>query len=159
MKFGSTFSVLNMANEIFVTQFEFIYKALSLNIENINHEESMLYPAQGGNCMNWMLGHILEYRNRMLVVLNEEPIWNNEAVSCYKRGTNGISEKENFLQWQQLLNHLSQTQISISKALKEIEINEPDKIKSFAQLLAHESYHTGQIGLLRRVLGKEGKLK
>jgi uncharacterized damage-inducible protein DinB len=148
-----------MANEIFIIQFEFIYKALSLNIENITHQESMMFPEAGGNCMNWMLGHILDYRNRMLAILNQEPIWNKETISCYKRGTNTAVEKDNFLQWQQLLNYISHTQILILKTLKEEEINEPDKIKSFAQLLAHESYHTGQIGLLRRVLGKEGQLK
>jgi hypothetical protein len=109
--------------------------------------------------MNWMLGHMLGYCNRMLAILNEESIWNDETVTCYKRGTNAAAEKDNFLQWQQLLNYLSHTQTLILKTLKEVEINEPDKIKSFAQLLAHESYHTGQVGLLRRVLGKEGKLK
>jgi len=148
-----------MGNEIFIIQFEFIYKALSLNIENITNEESVIFPETGGNCMNWMLGHILDYRNRMLSILNQEPIWSKETISCYKRGTNAAAEKDNFLQWQQLLNYLSHTQTLILKTLKEEEINEPDKIKSFAQLLAHESYHTGQIGLLRRVLGKEGKLK
>jgi len=148
-----------MGNEIFIIQFEFIYKALSLNIENITNEESVIFPETGGNCMNWMLGHILDYRNRMLSILNQEPIWSKETIVCYKRGTNAASEKDNFLQWQQLLNYLSHTQTLILKTLKEAEINEPDKIKSFAQLLAHESYHTGQIGLLRRVLGKEGKLK
>ncbi len=148
-----------MATEIFIIQFEFIYKALSLNIENITREESMIFPEAGGNCINWMLGHILDYRNRMLAILNQEPIWNKETIICYKRGTNAAAEKDNFLQWQQLLNYLSHTQTLILKTLKEAEINEPDKIKSFAQLLAHESYHTGQIGLLRRVLGKEGKLK
>ena len=100
MKFGSTFSVFKfMSNEIFIIQFEFIYKALSLNIENITHEESVIFPEIGGNCMNWMLGHILDYRNRMLVILNQEPIWSKETITCYKRGTNAAAEKDNFLQW------------------------------------------------------------
>ena len=38
----------------------------------------------------------------------------------------------------QLLNYLSFTQSLILKTLKETEISEADKIKSFAQLLAHE---------------------
>ncbi len=148
-----------MPNEIFVIQFEFIYKALALNIENITQEESVIFPDAGGNCMNWMLGHILDYRNRMLALLNQEMIWDKKAIVCYKRGSNAAAEKDNFLQWPQLLNYLGFTYELIFKTLKEAEISEPDKIKSFAQLLAHESYHTGQIGLLRRVLGKEGKLK
>src|SRR5689334_14627220 len=104
-----------MGNEIFIIQFEFIYKALSLNIENITNEESVIFPETGGNCMNWMLGHIFDYRNRMLAILNQEPIWSKETIVCYKRGTNAASEKDNFLQWQQLLNYLSHTQTLILK--------------------------------------------
>lgn len=148
-----------MANEIFIIQLEFTYRALSLNTENITQEESLVFPEPGGNCMNWMLGHILEHRNKLLALINQEPLWNKETVTCYKRGADAAAEKENFLQWQQLLNYLNLTQELLLKTLKEKEISEADKIKSFAQLLSHEAYHAGQTGLLRRVLGKEGKIK
>jgi hypothetical protein len=38
-----------MANEIFIIQFEFIYRAHTLNIENITQEESVMFPEAGGN--------------------------------------------------------------------------------------------------------------
>ena len=34
-----------------------------------------------------------------------------------------------------------------------------EKIKSIVGLAFHEAYHAGQIGILRRVIGKEGVLK
>jgi hypothetical protein len=152
-------SIFFMINEIFVDQIQFTYRSISLNTENITQEESLVFPQPGGNCMNWMLGHIVEYRNRVLTMLKQQPIWNEGEINCYKRGSNAIAEKDNFLQWQRLLNYLNHTQELLMKTLKEEEITDAEQIKSLARFCFHEAYHAGQIGLLRRVLGKEGQIK
>src|SRR5258706_2313007 len=141
-----------MANEIFIEQIQSAYRSISLNTENITQEESLILPQPGGNCMNWMLGHILEYRNRVITMLKHQPLWNEGEINCYRRRSNAIAEKDNFLQWQRLLNYLNHTQELLMKVLKEEEITDAEQIKSLTRFCFHEAYHAGQIGLLRRVL-------
>lgn len=48
------------------------YKVISMNINDVSHEESMIFPNGEANCMNWVLGHLIYIRNVFLNVLGEE---------------------------------------------------------------------------------------
>jgi hypothetical protein len=148
-----------MTTEVFVDQIQFTYRAISLNTENITQEESLVFPHPGGNCMNWLLGHIIEYRNRILTMLNQKTVWNEDEINCYKRGSVAKEEIANLMPWQQLLNYLNYTQDVLTKVLKEEAISDAGQIKSLALFSFHEAYHAGQLGFLRRILGKEGRIK
>ena len=40
--------------------------ATKKNLEGMTHEESLLRPEKGGASINWILGHIVATRNRVL---------------------------------------------------------------------------------------------
>lgn len=41
----------------------FNYMALQRNTAGLSHEDSLVQPQPAGNCLNWVLGHILAHRN------------------------------------------------------------------------------------------------
>jgi len=48
----------------------------------------------------------------------------------------------------------------IEDKLKEIDLRDDnEKYRMVTFLAFHESYHTGQTGILRRIIGKEGAIK
>ena len=49
--------------------FGLTYWAIRENLKGVDHEESLLSPDPAGNCMNWILGHILVNRDRALLLV------------------------------------------------------------------------------------------
>jgi len=52
------------------------------------------------------------------------------------------------------------SQEKIMKVLPETDLSgDEEKLKNITGLSFHEAYHAGQLGVLRRIAGKEGALK
>ncbi len=130
-----------------------------LNIEGITHDESMIFPNGEANCMNWVLGHLLYVRNGLLNVLVDQPVWENEKFSFYSRGVLAVDRKDEFLNFEELKSYLKQSQDKLDAKFNSIEKFNPDQIKDLATLCFHENYHSGQLGYIRRLLGKSGAIK
>ncbi len=58
------------------------YQVLKKNLDGVTHEESLIQPEGGGNCLNWVLGHIVATRDNAIRLLNQEPVWNSELSRC-----------------------------------------------------------------------------
>ncbi|MCI0489736.1 MAG: DinB family protein [Blastocatellia bacterium] len=146
----------------------FGYNHLTLheNIAGLSHTDSLLQPHPGGNCLNWVLGHIVATRNQVLKLLGKEPILNEEEAALYKRGSAPIKDGSRALLLEKLLADLDLSQELIVAGLKEAseeDLMAPAGTETVGRQLAllhfHEAYHAGQIGLLRRLAGKEGAIK
>ncbi|AZA76949.1 hypothetical protein EG347_05225 [Chryseobacterium sp. G0186] len=130
-----------------------------LNIEGITNEESMIFPNDEANCMNWILGHMIYIRNAFLNILGEESIWNNEQFSCYNRGEIAWNRKAEFVSFEELKSYFKQSQEKLQAKLNSMESFNPDNIKDISTLCLHEIYHSGQLGYLRRILGRPGAIR
>lgn len=135
------------------------YKVISMNIESITHEESMIFPNGEANCMNWILGHLIYIRNGFLNILGEEPVWDNEKFSCYNRGALPLERKDELVGFEELKSYLQQSQDQLEAKLITVESFDPKAIDDIAIFCLHELYHSGQLGYLRRILGKPGAIK
>ena len=147
--------------------FEVSYGALFRNLEGITHEESLVFPRPAGNCLNWVLGHILASRNRLLPLIGVPPVWPLEMAFLYS----GIDEAEwsvdVAVDFRKIESDLAVSQQELLNALEVIpderlatEVSENRTVASaLGFLLFHESYHGGQVALLRRLLGKEGVIR
>jgi uncharacterized damage-inducible protein DinB len=149
-------------------QFGFSARALSLNLEGITDEESRVRPAAGGNSINWLVGHIVSYRQVVLELLGESPVWPKERTDAYGRGSNGDVQDDLRLPVDGLLDALKSTTAVIVPLLEalsdEAMAAQPPGLKQplgqrLAFLAFHESYHVGQVGLARRLLGKPGAIR
>jgi hypothetical protein len=50
-------------NSHLVYLFNFNSRVTKINLASISHAESLNFPEKGGNCINWVLGHIITERD------------------------------------------------------------------------------------------------
>ena len=60
------------------------YNVLLAQLEGLTHEDSLLQVPFRGNCLNWVLGHILTYRATMLEIVGLEPFEGAESYERYR---------------------------------------------------------------------------
>lgn len=132
---------------------------VTLNTEGITHDESMIFPDHKANCMNWILGHLIYIRNPLLNILGEEPVWDSEKFSCYNRGEMAWNRKGEFINFEELKAYLRQSQDKLETKLNTLDHFKAENVKDISTLCLHEIYHAGQLGYLRRILGKPGAIK
>ena len=131
-------------------------------VEGLNHADSIVQPPFQGNCLNWVLGHILVSRNRVLKLLEAIPIWGGDEVNLYNTGSAPITGDGQGVRFEELLEVLDLAQERIQEALDDIGSDQLDLVvetsrgtrpvgKHIAGLNWHETYHIGQLELLREL--------
>ena len=76
-----------MTGAILAKQFALNYLTLDRNLDGISHEHSLVRPTRGGNCINWVVGHILSTRNAGHQLLGIPLAWEDPIADRYKRGS------------------------------------------------------------------------
>lgn len=136
--------------------------------EGITHEDSIQQLPFRGNCMNWVLGHIISSRGRMLKLLEKEPVLTEEENGHYESGSEPITDDTYALQFERLMDMLRQTTEQITTAVNEsseeflAEVVDDEKgstrLDALSGLIWHETYHVGQFEYLRQAVGKNDKI-
>jgi hypothetical protein len=155
--------------------YEFSYGAIQRNLDGLTHQDSMLSPEPAGNCINWVLGHMVTGRGLVLMLAGAEPsVLTDEEASCYRRGSGDLRDNGNEVDLSRLKSALEETQQRLIVTLQSLSdaalaADVPDKLRrpplmgtvgeALVRLGYHEGYHNGQIGLLRRMAGKEAAIK
>ena len=140
------------------------------NSEGLTHEDSLKQPPQGGNCLNWNLGHLVRARLVMLQVLGANPPYALADYDAYENApiTTGTKAED----WEALLTQYRALQDPLNRALGAVTAerladtapfsptNNPDETVGslLAGFMFHEVYHTGQIARGRRLTGKPGAI-
>jgi len=129
-------------------------------VDGLSNDDTLVQPQFEANCLNWILGHILAGRNEALSYLGAEPFWAEPELARYKTGSPPITKAEQALPLERLLNDFEESQKRILAALESIAAEELDTVvdtrfgerpvgQHIAGLHWHETYHTGQLELLR----------
>jgi len=151
-----------MTGNVLAFQFDMNGRSMELNLNGITHEDSLIQTAPGGNCTNWVIGHIVANRNALHKLLDLPPAWESGAdrYDRESRPITGASEAEPL---DALLERFRGSQAAVAGALGAMDEARmeagADGGKPLGVQLAflsfHESYHVGQLGLLRRLLGRD----
>jgi len=141
------------------------------NTEGITHEESLVRAVETGNHINWLLGHVVSVRCALLPSLRQESPWSADTLAMYEHGSSGAVDAP-YLPFDEILRayHTTQERILAGVALLTDEDlaapapfspgGGPETLGSLlTKATVHEGYHLGQIGILRRVVGKPGAIK
>jgi uncharacterized damage-inducible protein DinB len=153
------------------TQMEIAAHVMEKNVEGMTHEDSLVQPSSGGNCANWVLGHIVRTRNNVLPLVGVEPIFPKDKFDRYER--HPVTKSADALPWNELLEAFRATHAPLMKGIEALPASALSKPAPFSpsgnpdetigSLLAtiayHEAYHGGQLALLRRVAGRAGVIK
>jgi hypothetical protein len=156
-----------MSDPVLSNLFETNLYAIRVNTEGISDAEALLQPHPGGNCMNWVVGHITSTREGLLKVFGEPVVLAPEVAARYKRGSAPITGPGDGLPTSELLAHLAASQERLLRGIEnaaEAKWNEEradfGTVRRAAYFLHfHEAYHAGQLALLRRMAGKKGAIQ
>lgn len=139
---------------------------------DFSQEESLVNPAPGGNCMNWVLGHLLCVYDRILPVLGQSSLMDSEHLKQYDRGSSPLCEPVEALPLKELLSAWDEAVKRLDAGLAGLTPERLDEPAPFSPtnyaketmrsllttVFFHQSYHAGQAGMLRRIAGKQGAM-
>jgi hypothetical protein len=142
------------------------------NLEGITHEESLVHPVAAGNCVNWVLGHIVRTRNEALAMLGRESLYEKEMFAAYGQREGPLAEDE-AVSFARLVECFDELQGPLMEGLGQLTpealaqsapfsptANPDETVGSLLSGISfHEAYHAGQIGILRRVVGRPGAIQ
>ena len=136
--------------------------------DGLTHEDSLLQLPFRGNCLNWVLGHCLVSRQRVLEMLGIQGSWTEEEIARYKFDSDPITSADDpgILSFERLMADFETTQEQIADGFAEIsdqqlaEKNEQGRTvaERILFLAWHEGYHLGQTEYLRQLAGKDDKI-
>lgn len=79
------------------------HKVVRLNVDGLTHDESLSQPRLAGNCLNWVVGHLLWIYDEMLPMLGQEPAMEMGALKRYARGTRPLRDSAEALTLRELM--------------------------------------------------------
>lgn len=161
-----------MIREALKQQLAFTHGSARRNLEGVTNEESRVAGAGGANCINWVLGHMVTARNAMLGLLGGEPVMDAEGAAVYARHSQPIAPGSTSRPLEELNRLFDASQVALLERLDTADgslfdrqvprLFDPDEREpvgvQLATLAFHEAYHAGQLGVLRRAVGKEGAI-
>ncbi len=138
------------------------FHVIQVNTNGITHEDSMVQPQPAGNCINWVLGHIVVHRNKILNLVGKPAVWSADEVAPYVRGSAPMRDLALAQPFSKILEDFARSQevlIGALGAMGDEAMKRDDAGEKLTWLSFHETYHAGQIGLLRRIAGKDGMIR
>lgn len=136
-------------------------------IDGLSHEDSLLQPPFRGNCMNWIIGHMVVYRDNILKTANEAPLWNDADSARYGHDSEPITDGSSAIRFERIMADLRESQSRIEAALEHLTDDQLDStiegrartIRDWLMFLVwHDTYHTGQTEYLRQLTGVNDKV-
>lgn len=162
----------NKAIETLRQQAAMVDTVLRLNVEGVTHEESLVQPSPAGNCLNWVVGHLVAIYENVLPLLGQ-PTMPKDAMKRYDRGSPPIQDAAQARDFKELMTAWDESSKRFDAGLAALSpdiMDEPapfsptgDANETVRSLLTticfHQTYHAGQAGVLRRIAGKDGAIQ
>lgn len=136
--------------------------------EGLSHADSLLQLPFRGNCLNWVLGHLAVYRQKILEMLGEEGVLSQDQVELYHRGSESLTDEDPAVPLDRLLEKLDVSQERIAAGLERVSLERLNEIHNSERQqtvldwldfeLWHETYHVGQLEYLRQLAGKDDSI-
>lgn len=158
-----------MLIETIISQVEIIHDIVKQNTANIDHAESLLSPVGGGNSFNWVLGHLVYWRNESMTFVGKQPLFPEDTLSLYADAP--LTQTRRAVEFEDLLSQYDQLKNPFIEGMKKLTaddlkkpVKESDKSSGtigslLTRIVVHEAYHAGQLGLLRRITGRAGAIR
>jgi len=138
--------------------------------KGLSHADSLIQPQPGGNCLNWVMGHLV---NNLLIILNILEVPHPPEVPDLKRygyGSDPVTgEAPDILPFQDLVDSYGLLSNMICVRLEGMaEAQFTEEIEHFMGRVTrswaafffffHNTYHLGQLEQLRNLAGKTEKV-
>jgi hypothetical protein len=131
--------------------------------KGLTHADSLCQPPVPGNCLNWVVGHVVNSRDSVLGLLGAPKLTTEAQAKRYGYGSEPVcGEGPDLITLEDALALLEKGEAAIAAALSaksEAELSR--EVQSFAGLVTvaqfvfllygHETYHVGQTEILREL--------
>jgi uncharacterized damage-inducible protein DinB len=158
--------------ELFRQQARMAHRVVRMNVEGLTHEESLIQPRPDGNCLNWIVGHLVWVYAGALPMLQQESPIAQGPLSRYARGAPPLRDPVEARDFADLVAAWDEATRRVDAGLAGLPAdalgrpapqspsNDPNEtIRSLlATICFHQAYHAGQTGVLRRVIGRPGAI-
>lgn len=163
----STQTAAPRTQDLLKSQFTFVYGTIARNTEGMSQADSLV--AAGGNCANWILGHLTNVHNAVMQLLGEAPVWDSDQLA--RAGFEPITEAQGAIEWDPMRTRFLASQERCLAGFDRLTADElaqtvphpfggeTTRGELLALLAFHQAYHAGQLGLVRRTAGHEGLIK
>lgn len=150
-------------------QFGLMYRVTASNLERMTPEQSLAQPAPGGNCANWILGHLTNVQNGVMQLLGEKPVWESDQLA--RAGVEPITGGTQAIDWEAMRDRFLGSRdrcLQAISSLKDEALGESvphpfggttTRAEVLHVLAFHQAYHAGQLAMSRRIAGLEGAVK
>lgn len=148
--------------------FERTHWIIEQQTKGLTQADSLLQLPFRANTMNWVLGHVLNGRNTILKQLHEPPALDETLVNRYKRDSEPVTSETEAVPLETLLAAIADSQDRIVAALTQMTEAELDIIYNEERQSTvgdwlefqhwHETYHVGQLEILRQLAGTDDKI-
>ncbi len=145
-------------------------RVIHAEIKDITHFESLIQPPYKGNCLNWVLGHIVNGRDDCLHMMHLPLNLSDAERVVYVRESQPLTDPQKAIKLNALVEKLDLSFEQLTAAITALSEEGmaadayfvgPDPQPLFNLLVFlqwHETYHIGQLDLLRQVAGKNDSI-
>lgn len=131
--------------------------------KDLTHADALVQPPAPGNCILWIVGHVACYRNHILRMLGEAPTLDDaHAARFVPNSAPVLGEEPGLARFEDLLAAYDRSQEPIFAALRTLPPDAAAEVITLGSqtmpraelvmsLMRHESYHIGQLELLREI--------
>ncbi len=133
-------------------------KLLNQNLQDLTPADAERPAGPGGNNVHWIVGHIAYWRSAMSGMLGGNAVWQNGNGEEFKGLMLGDAPSTLHLSYAEVIAAAEAGLANLVARIREIEDNPEHAatLGNISQLSVHETYHVGQLGILRRMVGKPG---
>jgi hypothetical protein len=142
--------------------------SLKQHLAGLTAEDALLQLPFRGNCLNWVMGHIVEARHYMLELLGVPGVWSAAQCQRYMSGSAPVTGSDSPHEpWEGILAAADESLKRIRAKLEsmteaDLQVVPPGDTDALGKILLrmtwHEAYHVGQTEVLRQLAGKNDRV-
>jgi len=139
-------------------------------VKGLSHADSLLQPEARGNCLNYVLGHMMSGRETVMKMLEIDPLMTPAERDRYESDAEPITQDgEAVIPLEQLVKLLRDSTEMIRSSVEQLSDEALDRDVKLGESTAtmrqrleffgwHDSYHVGQTEYLRQLAGTDDKV-
>ena len=156
-----------LSSDVLIKFMDINKSVLTRQFKGLTHEDSLLQLPFRGNCLNWVMGHMVEARDGTLEILNLDPMLTEEQRKLYTFDSEPITPESQALDFIWLWEVYQKQDERLREVLEPMTMDELEQItgdseRTLGDLLRfdfwHETYHVGQTEYLRQLTGVNDKV-
>ncbi len=140
--------------------------ALNVNthLKDVTHSDALRQPPFASNCLYWVLGHIMCYRNYMHDLAGDSLIFDEAKAKRFARDSAPVLHDEpGFVPFADLMRLYAESQTRLIAAIEKMPQSKADETVSMIGFTMkrgdmllffgrHEAYHAGNLEVLRAAI-------